>query len=595
VIPEDERRQITILVIDDDASNLHLLTNYLAGLEFKVLPLKSGEYVFQLLERRTPELILLDILMPGIDGYEICRRLKASEKTRDIPIIFMSALSETLDKVKGFRLGAVDYITKPLQLEEVLARVQTHLILQKLQRQLQEQNALLAREKARFEQLAEATFEGIVIQDGDDITEVNEAVLAMFGYQRDEMKATSLLSLIHRQDRSIAQHYLQQSNQAPYQARGMKKNGDSFLLEMQTKMMSYHGKTIRVVAIRDITSQKEMEQKAAQLERENLELRANIRERYKFGEIVGKSPAMQEIYDRILSAAASDAHVAIYGESGTGKELIARTIHQHSVRHAHEFVTVNCGAIPDSLFESEFFGYRKGAFTGAERDKPGFFDMAHQGSLFLDEVGELSPTEQVKLLRAIETGEYTPLGSTRSKKVDTRIIVATHRNVSELRRQGRLRDDFFFRVHVITITVPPLRERKDDILLLLDHFLERAAASDEKRSRMPGKMVEALYMYDWPGNVRELRNVVHRYLANQPLEFDGEISAFAAEDSSDALVIAGMPLREQLEHFEKQAILAALNAHRWHREETAAALGLPLRTLHRRMKKLNVTNKRKLL
>ena len=591
MIPEHERRQMTILVVDDDASNLHLLTNYLAGLGFKVLPLKSGEYVFQLLERRIPELILLDILMPGLDGYEVCRRLKASEKTRDIPIIFMSALNETLDKIKGFRLGGVDYITKPLQLEEVLARIQTHLILRKLQHQLQEQNTLLVREKARFEQLAEATFEGIVILDGDRITEVNEALSIMFGYEREEIKTMSLLSLIDRSSRIGVQQYIEQSEAAPYQACGVKKNGDAFFLEMQTKMMAYHEKVMRVVAIRDMTWQKEMEQKAAQLEHENLELRANLRERYKFGDIIGKSQAMQEIYDRILSAAASDAHVAIYGESGTGKELIARTIHQHSVRHQYEFVTVNCGAIPDSLFESEFFGYRKGAFTGADRDKPGFFDQAHRGTLFLDEVGELSPTEQVKLLRAIETGEYTPLGMNRSKKVDTRIIVATHRNVNDLRRQGRLRDDFFFRVHVITMTLPPLRERKDDILLLLDDFLEESAA-DEKRSRLPGKMVEALYAYDWPGNVRELRNVVQRYLAGQPLQFDGNVSHLSFENSAGDFLASNLSLREQVEQFEKRSILAALNAHQWHREETAAALGLPLRTLHRRMKNLSITKKR---
>ncbi len=592
MIPEHERQQMTILVVDDDASNLHLLTNYLTGLGFKVLPLKSGEYVFQLLERRIPELILLDILMPGIDGYEVCRRLKAEERTRDIPVIFMSALSETLDKIKGLRLGAVDYITKPLQLEEVLARVQTHLILQKLQRQLQEQNTLLAREKARFEQLAEATFEGIVIQDGDDITEVNESLSALFGYGRETLKTMSLLSLIDQHDRPGAQQYIQMSDHTPYQARGVKKNGDTFLLEMQTKMMSYHEKTMRVVAIRDITWQKEMEQKAAQLEHENLELRANIRERYKFGDIIGKSPAMQEIYDRILSAAASDAHVAIYGESGTGKELIARTIHQHSARHAHEFVTVNCGAIPDNLFESEFFGYRKGAFTGADRDKPGFFDHAHLGTLFLDEVGELSPTEQVKLLRAIETGEYTPLGSNKSKKVDTRIIVATHRNVNDLRRQGRLRDDFFFRIHVITMTVPPLKDRKDDITLLLDHFLD-VSAPDQKHPHLPGKMVDALYAYEWPGNVRELRNVVHRYLAGQPLGFDGHISKLPRELPADELLPSQMLLREQLDQFERRSILAALNAHQWHREETASVLGLPLRTLHRRMKNLGITRKRK--
>ena len=173
LIGEQDRQHINILIVDDDASNLHLLTNYLTGLGFKVLPLKNGEHIFQLLERRRPELILLDILMPGIDGYEICRRLKSSPQTQDIPVMFMSALNDTIDKLKGFQLGAVDYIAKPLQLEEVSARIQTHLTLRHLQRRLQEQNALLASEKVRFEQLAEATFEGIAIQDGDGISVVS--------------------------------------------------------------------------------------------------------------------------------------------------------------------------------------------------------------------------------------------------------------------------------------------------------------------------------------------------------------------------------------------------------------------------------------
>ena len=587
MIGEQDRQHINILIVDDDASNLHLLTNYLTGLGFKVLPLKNGEQIFHLLERRRPELILLDILMPGIDGYEICRRLKSSPQTQDIPVIFMSALNDTIDKLKGFQLGAVDYIAKPLQLEEVSARIQTHLTLRHLQRRLQEQNALLAREKVRFEQLAEATFEGIAIQDGDGISVVNEALCLLFGYQQHDLLGKSLLALIPKSDHAAVREYLATGGKTPIQAHGVKKNGATFLIEMQTKMMPYHDKIMRVAAIRDITWQKEMEEKAAQLERENIELRANIRERYKFGDIVGKSPAMQEIYDRILSAAASDAHVAIYGESGTGKELIARTIHQHCARSRHEFVTVNCGAIPDNLFESEFFGYKKGAFSGADRDKPGFFDLAHHGTLFLDEVGELSPHEQVKLLRAVETGEYTPLGSNKSKKVDTRIIVATHRNVNELRREGRLRDDFFFRVHVITITVPPLRDRKDDIPLLLDHFLEELAP-DKKRPALPGKVVEGLYAYDWPGNVRELRNILHRHLAGQPIEFDGMRRELPAEAP-----LRDAPLRGLLDEFEKQCILKSLQAHHWHREDTARALELPLRTLHRKMKNFDITRRKK--
>jgi len=584
-------QQATILIVDDDPANLRLLTNYLVDVGFKVFPLKHGKYVFELFKRQHPDLILLDILMSEIDGFEICRRLKASPETRDIPVIFMSALFETMDKIKGFRLGAVDYITKPLQLEEVLARVQTHLTIQRLQRQLQEQNTFLARQKIRFERLAEATFEGIVIQDDACIIEVNEALLTLFGYQRDELLEQPFLDLIKPSERKAVAQYLLSEDAPPYQTSGLKKDGAVFFIEVQTKNMSYQESILKVTAIRDITWRRKMEQKTAQLERENLELRANIKERYRFGKLIGKSQAMQDIYERILTAAASDANVVIYGESGTGKELIAQTIHKHSVRHSHEFVTVNCGALPDSLFESEFFGYCKGAFTGADRNKPGYFDLAHRGTLFLDEVGELSVMEQVKLLRVIETGEYRPLGSNKSKSVDVRIIAATHRNVVELRRQELLRDDFFYRVHVITITTPPLRERKEDIPLLIDHFLEQHT-SPYNRPILPGKIVEALYAYNWPGNVRELGNVLHRYLAGQSLEFDEAVSpvppGFEGLGSGKEI----QPLRGTLEAFEKRYILMALNEHRWHREHTAKALSLPIRTLHRKMKNFGLSQKK---
>ncbi|PIE32180.1 sigma-54-dependent Fis family transcriptional regulator [candidate division KSB3 bacterium] len=583
--------QATVLVVDDDQSNLHLLVNYLSSIGFKVLPLKHGEHVFELLNRQQPDMILLDILMPDIDGFEICRRLKASPETRNIPVIFMSALSETIDKVKGLRLGAVDYITKPLQLEETLARIQTHLTIRRLQQQLQDQNTFLARQKIRFERLAEATFEGIVIQNDERIVEANEALLTLFTYQRDELFERPFLDLIHPSERDAVEQYLLNANTPPYQTCGLRKDGSAFFIEMQTKTMPYQETALRVIAIRDITWCREMEQKTAQLERENIELRANIKERYRFGDIIGKSQAMQDIYERILNAAASDAHVAIYGESGTGKELIAHTIHAHSSRHTSEFVTVNCGALPENLFESEFFGYRKGAFTGANHDKPGYFDLAHRGTLFLDEVGELTVTEQVKLLRVIETGEYRPLGSTVSSSVDVRIIAATNRNVTELRRQGLLRDDFFYRVHVITFTTPPLRERKDDIPLLIDHFLEQHT-SIGKRPVLPGKIAETLYAYNWPGNVRELRNVLHRYLAGQPLEFDEAISSESHGFNPENLGEEIRPLRATLEAFEKRYILMALNEHRWHREHTAKALKLPLRTLQRKMKNLGLSKRK---
>ncbi len=591
---QDERGRV--LVIDDDPRILRLLTAYLAGVGFKVFPVKYGQHVFGMLEWQKPDVILLDILMPGMDGFELCRRLKENHLTRDIPVIFMSALNETFDKVKGFQLGAVDYIIKPLQLEEVRARIHAHLTIRQLQRQLQEQNELLAKQKIRFKRLADATFEGIVILDGGSILEANGALLNLYGYQQKDIVGKPFLYLIKPTEHERVAQYILVESQTPYESCGVKRDGSLFSFEMQSKLMPFLDQHLQVVAIRDLTLQREMERKTAQLERENIQLRANIRERYRLGEIIGKSAPMQELYERILNAAESNAHVAVYGESGTGKELIARTIHKNSARHSKEFVVVNCGAIPDSLFESEFFGYRKGAFTGADRDKPGFFDLAHQGTLFLDEVGELSPLEQVKLLRAIESGEYTPLGSNKSKSVDVRIIAATHQDISSLRRKGRLRDDFFYRIHIITLTVPPLRERRSDISLLAEHFLEQQRFG-RKRWKLSGKLADALYAHHWPGNVRELRNVISRYLAGQPLELDRSKNSEFSENfnghTGPEFEGAVQALRPAVEQFERQCILQALHQNQWHREHTAQALKLPIRTLHRKMKALSISRKNK--
>jgi transcriptional regulator with PAS, ATPase and Fis domain len=276
------------------------------------------------------------------------------------------------------------------------------------------------------------------------------------------------------------------------------------------------------MTVRDITERKRreivMEQEKKCLQKEITTLKTTIKDRYRFGDIIGKSAVMQVVYEQILKAVATDANVFIDGESGTGKELIARTIHKVSKRREQRFVPVNCGAIPESLFESEFFGHRKGSFTGAFRDKQGFFGAAHKGTLFLDELGELTPSMQVKLLRVLDDREYMPVGDTVVKKVDVRIIAATNRNLEDLRKRGLIREDFFFRIHVFTITAPPLRERKEDIPLLVDHFLSRYS-SGEPLPTIPGEIMEILYNYDWPGNVREFQNALQRYLSGQPLNF----------------------------------------------------------------------------
>jgi len=461
-----------ILVVDDTPDNLRLLMEILAEQGYNVRLAPNGPRALASVQVVPPDLILLDIRMPNMSGYEVCKQLKADERTRDIPVIFLSALGEVADKLKGFEVGGVDYITKPFQPQEVLARVQTHTRIQKLQRQLQEQNTLLEEQNTRFQALSEATFEGIIIHDNGHIIDVNQMIEKIFEYRHSELIGKDVLNFIVPEDHETVSVHIRNGNERTYEVQGVRKDGSVFPLEIQAKNMPYQGRNTRVVAVRDLSQQKAMEAKTEQLQHENIALKATMKERYKFGDLVGRSPAMQEVYELTARASAVDANVVIYGESGTGKDLVAQMIHKLGKRRNKTFVPVNCGGLPEALVESEFFGHRKGAFTDASRDKPGFFDTAHKGTLFLDEVGELPLTMQVKLLRAIEGKGYTPVGDQAVRYADVRIIAATNRNLEEQVKQGMMREDFFYRINVITINVPPLRDRKEDIPLLIEHILQ---------------------------------------------------------------------------------------------------------------------------
>ena len=247
------------------------------------------------------------------------------------------------------------------------------------------------------------------------------------------------------------------------------------------------------------------------LRRENRRLQQSIQERYSFANMIGRSPAMQEIFATIGKVTEYKTTVLITGESGTGKELIARAIHYHSPRAENPLVTVNCGAIPESLLESELFGHRKGAFTDAIRDKRGLFEEAHGGSIFLDEIGELPRSLQVKLLRVLQEEEIKRLGDTRPIKIDVRVLAATTKDLASEVKAGRFRDDLFYRINVLQVTVPPLRERAGDIGLLIQHFVDKTAKRlGLQVNQVNPAVLRALQRYSWPGNVRELENVIER-------------------------------------------------------------------------------------
>ena len=340
--------------------------------------------------------------------------------------------------------------------------------------------------------------------------------------------------------------------------------------------------SLEVFAI-DITERKREEsallERAAYLREENVRLKSSLRERYRFGDIIGKSRSMQQVYDRVLNAAATDANTIIYGESGTGKELVAKAIHESSERREAPFVVVNCGAIPDALLESEFFGYKRGAFTGAERDKHGFLALADGGTLFLDELGELGVNMQVKLLRVIEGRGYTPIGGQTAVFPDIRIIAATHRDLRSQVNAGEMREDFFYRIHVIPIHIPPLRERREDLLLLIDHF-QKQYPDPDRLPPVTGEILEALHDHDWPGNVRELENTMHRYFTLN--QFD--LLQSSGKTRRPSPVLGSRDLKAALDAYEKDLIRAALEHSRWHRGRAAEQLGINRRTLFKKMK-----------
>jgi DNA-binding NtrC family response regulator len=316
-----------------------------------------------------------------------------------------------------------------------------------------------------------------------------------------------------------------------------------------------------------------------QLVRENVALRAHAPGAAPFGGLLTQSARMHEVLRIIDRVAPTDSAVLVLGESGTGKELVARAIHENSTRAARAFVPIHCGALPREVFESELFGHEKGAFTGAVGTKPGLVELADGGTLFLDEIGEMEPDSQVKLLRAIETGSFFRVGATRPRRVDVRLVAATNRDLAEAMKSGEFRQDLYYRINTITVSLPPLRERPDDVALLARHFVESNAKYGVKR--LAAATLAALEAYPWPGNVRELLHAVERAVILSKGEeiFPSDLPPEIVGSNPPPAVSSG----DSLEAMERQHIVTVLRQVNGHRGKAAALLAIDPKTLYRKI------------
>ncbi|HEX5707508.1 MAG TPA: sigma-54 dependent transcriptional regulator [Pyrinomonadaceae bacterium] len=325
-----------------------------------------------------------------------------------------------------------------------------------------------------------------------------------------------------------------------------------------------------------------------ELFRENRALRRELDRRYSFSEIIGTSDALQQVFRLVEKVAATNTNILIQGESGTGKELIARAIHHNSPRAERPFVAINCGALPETLLESELFGHTKGAFTGAVAARAGLLRSAEGGTVFLDEIGEISPATQVRLLRAVQEHEVTPVGSSAPVRFDSRIICATNRDLEREVTEGRFREDLFYRLNVIEVHLPPLRERREDVPLLVRHFIKRTAVEQGQTEKaVSADAMAALINYAWPGNVRELQNAVERAFTLSGEGIDTESLPPRVREASGGHQTMRDPdgLRPTLEEVERRHILETLASVNQDKARAANILGIDLSTLYRKLKR----------
>ena len=366
--------------------------------------------------------------------------------------------------------------------------------------------------------------------------------------------------------------------------------GDTVAFKEDLRLLSI----ISLMIGQAVRLRQQMRMERNQLLEENIQLKEQLKDRFRPANIIGKSNAMQAVYDLIAQVCKSNTSVLIWGESGTGKELVANAIHYNSLRASKPFIKVNCAALPETVIESELFGHEKGSFTGAIGQRKGRFELAHGGSIFLDEVGDLSPATQIKLLRVLQEKEFERVGGITTIKTDVRIIAATNRNLEKLVEEEKFREDLYYRLNVFPIYMPPLRERKTDVPLLADYFVGKYSKANHKNiCRISTPAIDMLMSYHWPGNVRELENCIERavILSNDDV-IHGHHLPSTLQTAEATGTTSGANFQETLNNLERELILDALKSSRGNQTKAAHTLGLTERLMGLRVKKYKIDPKR---
>ncbi len=642
-------RRAKILVVDDLPANTKLLKDLLVVNGYDVNTAATGAEALARIEKERPELVLLDVMMPGMNGYEVCQKIRDNRDTAFIPVVMVTSLDPAEERIRGIEAGADDFLARPINQQELLARVRSLVRIRELHEQVQVQAEQLAEWNKTLEQRVQEQLVQLnsllevsqLLTSSLEVGELLRLILATVSrlmgadtsslllidaetddlvYWVPEAPAGSRLKEIRlKAGEGVAGWVVKERqpilvNDAKHDPRvqvTVNRLGVMAPESLLAVPLRDRDRIIGAIEVLNAGDQKNFTQQdmglltafaahasialrnarlVSTMKEENRSLQGELQDRYRT--LIGESASMQQIVATAQKAARAQATVLLLGESGVGKEIFARSIHRWSPRSHKPFLAVNCVALSDHLLESELFGHEKGAFTGAHQQKKGLFELANGGTVFLDEIGDMKPDLQAKLLRVLQDHTFERVGGTQSIRVDIRIVAATNQDLDAAVTTGRFRQDLFFRLNVIGLTLPPLRERREDIPALADFFIDRYCRG---LKRLPMSIapeaVKLLQQYSWPGNVRELENVIERAVALAEEDEIGPADLMLGRSGGQAAAAENLlylPFHDSIEAHKEAVLRHALTETEGRKGEAAKLLKIHPTYLSRLCRQFNI-------